>query len=100
MLTGVLTVGPAASSSRDVGVVTVVPHEVESGRGNVHHQAGEQLGWVEGLAAALLRSLVAVAGKPRLEGEALERQGRPQQVPGEAFETVVIVGSDSDRVVG
>ena len=32
----------------------------------MHHQPGEQLGWVEGLAASLLRPLVAVAGKPRL----------------------------------
>ncbi len=61
---------------------------------------GEQLGAVEGLAAALLRPLVAVAGKPRLEAEALERQGRPQQVAPEPLEAVVIIRSHGDRIVG
>jgi len=59
----------------------------------VHHQPGEQLGRVEGLAAALFRPLVAIAGKTWLENEALERQGRPQQVTSEPLETSAIVGS-------
>lgn len=92
--------GLAAPCSRDVGVVPVVSQEVEPGRGNVHHQAGEELRRVEGLAAALSRSLVAVAGKPRLEGETLERQRRSQQVAGEPLETGGILGPNGDRIVG
>ncbi len=83
-----------------MGVVAVVAHQVEPGCWNVHQQPVEELGGVEGLAAASWRSFVVITGKPRLEGEALERQGRPQQVAGKPLEAAVIVGSNGDRIVG
>ncbi len=68
----VRTRAPAASSPRDVGVVTVVTDQMEPGRWNMHQQPGEELAGVEGLTSTTWRPLVAVAGKPRLEGESLE----------------------------
>ena len=38
--------------------------------------------------------------KTWLENEALERQGRPQQVTSEPLETSAIVGSHGHRIVG
>jgi hypothetical protein len=42
---------------------------------------------------------VAVARKPRLEGEALERQRRPQQVARQPLEAAAVAGSHGDRIV-
>ena len=106
---------------RDVGVVAVVADEMESGRRDVHHEASEKLGGVEGFAAASSRPLVAVEGEPRLEAEALEGQRRPQQVgtrrrrrcdgavalkearlraaAGDSLETIMVLGPNRDRIV-
>lgn len=63
------------------------------------HSAMPHPGWIPN-AAALSCPLVAIAGKTRLEIEALERQGRPQQVASEPLETSAIVGSHGHRIVG
>jgi len=79
--------------------VAVVTDEMESGRRDVHHEAGEELGRVEGLAAASRRPLVAVEGNSRFEAEALDGQRWPQQIAGKSLETVVVFGLDRDRMV-
>jgi hypothetical protein len=66
----------------------------------VHDQAGKQLVGVEGLAAALCRRLVSIEGAVRLERQAFEREGWPQQVAGEAFDPVGVIGPGRDSAVG